>query len=164
VCYYHPDFFIPEYRCFLEVKSPWIEQVQNVNGKIDYIKNNYPFIIWLESLEDCKTFILQDKQFDIIPLEEEENEEIIAKIRTKIEANSNNKIKKNYRSSKSFQLEKTRREILNKCLEEKNIDFSKMGWVNDVAKLFGISPNKVGIYIKKRLPDLYEKFFHRKSI
>lgn len=168
VCYYHPDFFIPEYRCFLEIKSPWIEQVQNINGKIDYIKNNYPFIIWLESLEDCKTFTLQDKQFSIVPLEEEENEEIIAKIKAKIEANSNNKeklkTKKIYRSSKSYQLEKTRREILNKCLEEKSIDFSKIGWVNEVAKLFGISPNKVGNYMKKRLPDLYEKFFHRKSI
>lgn len=162
MCSYHPDFFIPEYRCFLEIKSPWVEQLQNVNGKIDYIKNNYPFIIWLESLEDCKTFILQDKQFGIIPLEEEENQEIISKIKAQLEAKKI-KTKRTYRSPKSFQLEQQRRDLLNKCLKEKSIDFSKHGWVNEVAQLFGISPNKVNIYIKKRLPDLYEKFFHRKS-
>ena len=161
---YNPDFFIPEYRCFLEIKSPWVEQLQNVNGKIDYIKNHYPFIIWLESLDECKTFILQDKCYNSIPLEEEENEELILKIKNDLKEKSKLQEKKiKQRSEASLELENYRREILNKAIVNGDIDFSKYGWVNEVAKLFGISPNKINIYIKKRLPDLYDKFYHRKS-
>ena len=153
---YHPDFFIPEYKCFLEVKSPYVEQLQNINGKIDFLKRNYNFIIWLESLDACKTFNLQKCQYDIVPLEEEENEALIEDIKSK-------SIKVDKRKENSLKLAEERRKILNEAINNKAIDFSKFGWVDKVSKLFGIAPNKVNIYLKNNLPDLYGMFYHRKS-
>jgi hypothetical protein len=155
-CSYHPDFFIPDYKCFLEVKSPYIEQLQNTNGKIDFLKRNYNFIIWLESLDACKTFDLQKCQYDIIPLEEEENETLIKKIKSKC-------VKVDKRKENSLKLAEKRRKILNEAINNKTIDFSKFGWVDKVSKLFEISPSKVNIYLRKNLPDLYDMFYHRKS-
>ena len=65
--YYCPDFFVKEYGCFIEVKSPYISKRQNKNGKIDYIKSHYDFIQWVESEEDCNTFVLQKKNYSDIP-------------------------------------------------------------------------------------------------
>lgn len=153
---YHPDFFIPEYKCFLEVKSPYVEQLQNINGKIDFLKRNYNFIIWLESLDACKTFNLQKCQYDIVPLEEAENEALIKKIKSK-------HIKVDKRKENSLKLAEERRKILNEAINNKIVDFSKYGWVDKVSKLFGITPNKVNIYLRNNLPDLYDMFYHRES-
>lgn len=71
-----------------------------------------------------------------------------------------------------YNLEKTKRkpERFEKLKEERlellqksNIDFSKFGWVKEVSKLFEISENKAGIYIKNNFPDFYEnKCYKRK--
>jgi len=55
-------------------------------------------------------------------------------------------------------LEKERLEIIYKS----NIDFSKYGWVGKISKLFGISGNKAGLYIKTHYPDFYKSCFKRK--
>lgn len=47
---------------------------------------------------------------------------------------------------------------------ESNIDFSKFGWVNEAAKLIGITPQKVSNFMKKYMFEFYEtKCFRRKS-
>lgn len=159
---YRPDFFVPQFRCFLEIKSPWIEEKQNKNGKIDYIKNHYPFIVWLESLESCKTFVLQDMEYDgFFPLKEEENQVYIDEIKKKLKEKKfekQNKPRKLYESKQLLSLEKKRWKII----EESNIDFSKFGWVGKISKLFGISGNRAGLYIKTHYPDFYKSCFKRK--
>ncbi len=49
-------------------------------------------------------------------------------------------------------------------LQNSNIDFSKFGWVNKVAELFNISPQKVNRWMKKNMREFYEeKCFKKKS-
>ena len=51
-----------------------------------------------------------------------------------------------------------------KLITESDIDFSKFGWVNHVAKLINITPQKVSAFMKKYMSDFYkEKCFKRKS-
>lgn len=52
-----------------------------------------------------------------------------------------------------------RRNIVYNC----NINFSKFGWVGQLAKLFGISPQKVGTWMKKYMSDFYETCYKRKN-
>ena len=50
-----------------------------------------------------------------------------------------------------------------KIILSSNIDFSKYGWVNEVAKLFNIKPQKINGFMKKYMKDFYEeKCFKRK--
>lgn len=160
---YRPDFFVPQFRCFLEIKSPWIEEKQNKNGKIDYIKNNYPFIVWLESLESCKTFVLQDMKYDgFFPLKEEENQAYIDEIKKKLEEKKlkKQKTKKEYKCEKFLSLKEERWQMI----ENSNIDFSKFGWVKEASKLFGVNASKAGLYIKKHYPEFYKTCFVRQKI
>lgn len=46
-----------------------------------------------------------------------------------------------------------------KIIENSNIDFSKLGWVKQLAKLFGIASNKAGVYVKNNFPDFYKNCF-----
>lgn len=49
-------------------------------------------------------------------------------------------------------------------IESSSIDFSKYGWVNQVANLFGCLPQKVNVWMNKHMPDFYEeKCFKRKT-
>jgi very-short-patch-repair endonuclease len=47
-------------------------------------------------------------------------------------------------------------------IQESNIDFTKYGWVKEIANLFGIAENKAGKYIKKNFPDFYKTCYVRK--
>jgi len=57
---YYPDFYLKDFDIIVEIKSPFVEKCQNKNGKIDYIKNHYPNIIWLNSLEEIEKFSLKN--------------------------------------------------------------------------------------------------------
>ena len=49
-------------------------------------------------------------------------------------------------------------------LTESDIDFSKFGWVNEAAKLIGITPQKVSNFMKKYMSEFYEtKCFKKRS-
>ncbi len=45
---------------------------------------------------------------------------------------------------------------------ESDIDFSKFGWVEKIANIFGISSQKAGAYIRKHFHEFYSKCFIRK--
>jgi hypothetical protein len=53
-----PDFYVKQFHCFIEVKSPFISKWQNSNNKISYIKEHYKFVKWIESENECKSFNL----------------------------------------------------------------------------------------------------------
>lgn len=146
---YIPDFYIKTFHCFIEVKSNFISKWQNSNNKVSYIKEHYPFVVWLETEEDCKTFVLKDDYgYEEIP---PKNEDIQITV-----INSNNTKRK--KSTKDILLKEERWKII----QNSEIDFQKFGWVNKIAKLFGIkSPNKAGIYIKNNFPDFYKSCFVR---
>ena len=70
------------------------------------------------------------------------------------------------------------KKILGKALKERNtqlnleniqkvassdIDFSKLGWVTEVSLLVGVAPNKGGKWLKRYMPDLYDKAWKRKG-
>ncbi len=152
--YYCPDFYVEDYNCFIEVKSPYILQRQNENGKIDYLKSKYNFIIWLESEESCKNFNLTKKDYNgDKPSILEEN--FVHKTRSnklKIEGKTKEKT-----SRVNIDLYNKRK----KLIEENNIDFSSFGWVEQVSNLFGISYSKTRKYIEKRFPEI--KTYKRKS-
>lgn len=47
-------------------------------------------------------------------------------------------------------------------IKNSDIDFSKFGWVKVVSKILNIPHQKVGKWLKRFLPDIYEKAFKRK--
>jgi hypothetical protein len=47
-----------------------------------------------------------------------------------------------------------RKEIVENC----NIDFSKKGWGNELAKLFYLSPSATHTWLKRNMHDFYEKY------
>jgi hypothetical protein len=50
-----------------------------------------------------------------------------------------------------------------KLIQESSIDFSKHGWVTEVALVFNISPQKINGWMKQYMPKFYEeKCFKRK--
>ena len=180
---YFPDFYVEDYKCFVEVKAPYIAKRQNKNGKIDYLKSHYNFIFWIEDAELCNTFELHNMNY---PYEvEKEVDDLIEDYKRKAEEK---KIKKDRKISKSkdkpqsikikkpkklkvkickdkhpknvidSQLEKERWEII----QQSNIDFQKFGWVIEISKLFGISTNRGGKYIRKHFPEFYKTCYVRK--
>jgi hypothetical protein len=55
---------------------------------------------------------------------------------------------------------KPKNDIRIELILQSNIDFSKFGWIQKVAKLFEISPQKISGWMKKHMPDFYnEKCF-----
>lgn len=147
---YFPDFYVKTFNCFIEVKSEFIANFQNSNNKCSYIKEHYKFVKWIETEEQCKTFVLQDLGCNFIPEKDEED------ISYWIEF-SNKRKQKQKASSKAEILKKERWEII----QNSNIDFAKYGWVNKIAKLFGICCCKAGSYIRKNYPEFYKTCYKR---
>lgn len=149
---YFPDFYVKTFNCFIEVKSPFIATWQNSQNKVDYLKSNYPFIKWIETEEDCKTFTLSDLQCPFVPNKDEEKIEFWLKKKSKTQDNSKKK-----KSPINSSLEQKRWELI----QNSNINFQKYGWVKEIALIFGIAENKAGKYIKKHFPDFYRECFKR---
>ena len=154
---YFPDFYVEDYKCFVEVKAPYIAKRQNKNGKIDYLKSHYNFIFWIEDEELCNTFELHNMNY---PYEvEKEIDDLIEDYKRKAEEKKNKKIKNKIRKSNmDKKLEKERWKII----QNSNIDFQKFGWVIEISKLFGISTNRGGKYIRKHFPEFYKTCYVRK--
>ena len=148
--------FVKTYNCFIEVKSNFISKYQNSNNKVSYIKEHYPFVKWIETEDDCKTFVLSNLYCDFIPEKDEDdieywlNQEIIRKQKNK---NKKGSIEK----SQNEILKEERWLIINNC----DIDFNKFGWVKELSNLFGISSNKAGSYVRKNFPEFYKTCFIR---
>jgi very-short-patch-repair endonuclease len=67
--------------------------------------------------------------------------------------------RKDYAMSMQLQ-NKPKNDIRIELILQSNIDFSKFGWIQKVAKLFEISPQKISGWMKKHMPDFYnEKCF-----
>lgn len=172
---YHPDFYIENYKCFLEVKSFFISKWQNSAGKCKYIKSHYPFVIWLETEEQCKNFVLTKQNFkeDVYKKEEniqywlqksslKENKKIKAKKKKNKKSNSTQKKRKTKKDKKCNNTQKEELKLLKeekmkeelKLLKESGIDFTKLGWAKKAALILKRSPAKVGNYIRKNFPEL----------
>lgn len=150
---YIPDFYVKTFNCFIEVKSKFIATWQKSINKVEYIKEHYKFVKWIETEEECSTFELQDLKCDFVPERKEE------KIDFWLEKQKVSKKQKATKSRVNIKLEKQRWDLL----QNSNIDFSKFGWVKEVAKLFGTAENKAGTYVKTHFPEFYEqKCFVRK--
>lgn len=146
---YFPDFYVKTFNCFIEVKSEFIADWQNSNNKCSYIKEHYKFVKWLETEEQCKTFVLQDLGCDFVPERDEED------VSYWIEMSNKNKQKV---PSKKEKLKEERWGIIQKS----GIDFSKFGWVKKLSVLFGICENKAGKYIRNNYPEFYKACYKRK--
>ena len=48
-------------------------------------------------------------------------------------------------------------------LKNSDIDFTKIGWVNDASKIINITPQKVGNWLNKIDPEFYSKCYKRKN-
>ncbi len=88
--------------------------------------------------------------------------------------NYNNFIKYNQYKKEKAKNKKEEKERINKLkienietLKEKilnsNVDFTKFGWVNEISHLLKCSPQHVNRWMKKHLPDFYDKCFKRKT-
>lgn len=77
----------------------------------------------------------------------------------KIQKKTKTKKCKQRKNQKFLNLKKERWSIIQSC----NIDFTKFGWTSKLSVLFGISPNKVGCYIKSNFPEFYETCFIKQT-
>jgi len=72
------------------------------------------------------------------------------------------KVKKEKEENLNFETETNKKEkrikIIRKIHEirNSNIDFSNLGWVNDVSKILEITPQKVHCWMKKNMPNFYK--------
>ena len=90
---------------------------------------------------------------------EKEVDALIDEYKRKAEEKKNKKIKNKIRKSNmDKKLEKERWKII----QNSNIDFQKFGWVIEISKLFGISTNRGGKYIRKHFPEFYKTCYVRK--
>ena len=152
---YFPDFYVEDYKCFVEVKAPYIAKRQNKNGKIDYLKSHYDFIFWIEDEESCNTFELHNMNY---PYEvEKEVDDLIEDYKRKAEEKKKKKLKIK-KPNFDEELEKERWEII----QNSKIDFQKFGWVIEISKLFGVATNRGGKYIRKHFPEFYKTCYVRK--
>lgn len=150
---YIPDFYVKTFNCFIEVKSKFIANWQKSINKVEYIKERYKFVKWIETEDECSTFELQDLACGFVPERKDENIEFW------LEKQKVQKEQKAQKSRVNISLEKQRWDLL----QNSDIDFSKFGWVKEVAKLFGTAENKAGSYVRKHYPEFYEqKCFVRK--
>jgi len=172
---YIPDFYVKTFNCFIEVKSKFIASWQNSINKVEYIKEHYKFVKWIETEDECSTFELQDLACDFVPERKDENIEYWFERQAVQNEPKIQKSKKDirFKKQKTPKERKVRKSRVNvalekqrwKLLQNSNIDFSKFGWVKQVARLFGIpSENKAGTYVKNHYPEFYQtKCFKRKS-
>lgn len=70
---YIPDFYVKTFNCFIEVKSKFIASWQNSVAKVNYIKEHYKFVKWIETEDECSTFELQDLKCDFVPEKKEDD-------------------------------------------------------------------------------------------
>lgn len=53
---YFPDFYLEDFDIYIEIKNPFL--MKKDEFKVNYIKNNYPNIIWLDSKKAVENFEL----------------------------------------------------------------------------------------------------------
>ena len=123
---------------------------QNENGKIDYLKSHYNFIFWIEDEELCYNFELYNMN---CPYEVEKEVEYLVVKR-------NEKTSKEKKITQNEKLKEERWQII----QNSNIDFQKFGWVGKISKLFGVSENCGGRYIRNNFPEFYKKCFKCKNL
>lgn len=78
--------------------------------------------------------------------------------RGKVNKEIKNKKQSQYQIKRKAKIQQ-RIEIVKTC----NIDFSKFGWVKQLAKLFKISPQKVNNWMKRYMPQFYKKCFKKRK-
>jgi len=87
------------------------------------------------------------------------------KIKTEKTKREKGKTKKELQRERGIILRQKREDLRTKRINlilESDIDFSKFGWVNRVAVLIGIPPQKVNLFMKKYMSDFYKTCFIRK--
>lgn len=85
------------------------------------------------------------------------------KKRTTVEENKNTfvRYKKYVKDSKKKENLKCNHSLRINTISNSDIDFKSYGWVTDVAKLIGISPQKVTPWMKRHMNDFYKECFKR---
>ena len=71
------------------------------------------------------------------------------------------KNREDYIKSKNIKLKNANQDLIALVLTS-NIDFSKFGWVGKVSKLTGITSQHTSKWVKRYIPQLYERCFKRK--
>jgi len=66
------------------------------------------------------------------------------------------KNQKDYHDTRKYSWEKNNLKYVNDVINS-DIDFSKFGWVNKVALIINQKPPKVNMWMKRIMPDFYEK-------
>lgn len=146
---YIPDFYVPEFKCFIEVKSFFIEKGSNdATGKSEYIKNHYPFVIWVQD-NNLDTFELEFKGFENDPEKQEQDTDFWLKYLKDKEDKKQKKLP--IKSSSRLNYD----ELIEK-IKSCNVDFTKKGWKKKVSKETKLSVNQIS-----RIVDKYPQFFEQ---
>ena len=139
---YYPDFYLPDHNVYVEVKGYKTER--------DLAK-------WKHFPNQLKVI----QKADIQAIRKENDYHRIDS------ANrcDNEKIKQVPLRGEKLKLRGDLKwEPFKKLVTESGIDFPKFGWVRKVAEILDISPQKVNNWMKRHLPEFYEKeCFKRKS-
>lgn len=168
-------YFLDGYDKELNIAFEYDEPAHHNKRRRDHDLVKQKFII--DTLQcsfyryDEKTKVLYDVTSNTYP-EEILNEVLNKHIRNRTHSVISKKKKAViHRDRKNVQTEKRSRNVINENLKEirwriilnSNIDFSKFGWVEKLASLFGITAQKTGAYIRKHFKDFYSTECFRKN-
>jgi len=158
---YEIDFANPKTKIGIEIDGEQHYLDQNI---IDHDKKRYSI---LESL-GWKFIRIRWSKYKSLSLDQ--RKEVIDNIMSnsidvtsKIEKYSHYN-KRNKQIEKESKIRNKNISIENRISKIKsvNTDFSKLGWVRDVSKELNISPQHIGRWMKRYMPDFYEKCYTRK--
>lgn len=153
---YIPDFYVPFYKCFLEVKSPFIEKYsEEQSGKPSYIKEHYPFVIWIDDEKLLDTFELSFKGFEHDPEKQEQDIDFWINF---LEKKKIQKKEKARRKAQEKEKNLERSKVLLNSIKSLDLDFTKRGWKKKVSNLLGISINTISRIVVD-FPEAFEKVY-----
>jgi len=144
---YFPDFFLPKENTYVEIKGYQTDR--------DLAK-------WSQFKKPLK--IIKKPEIDIIVKYNQENIEEYKSYfgddlyKKKTPVPSLPKGMK-LRKKTDAKWEPLKEKVLNS-----NINFGKYGWVNEVSRILNLSPQKVSIWMKRHLPEFYEKCCFKRKI
>ncbi len=159
---YQLDFAFPEYKLCVEIDGSTHQQdkVKVIDNRRDkYLKEHGWNTIRISAKQiknnvyDCINIILNNLKYKLIEIPED--------FLTKQYYNELKKLEKN--KILLLKTENNKTKIINKIkiITESNINFNKIGWVNEVSVLLNISHTSVSRFMKKNMPVFYNKCYRR---
>ena len=161
---YSVDMLFPGKNLILEING---NQHYNKDGTLkEYYQNRHNFIKSLgwNIIEIHYTLAYNHKLcLDIINNVHECSEILPFYYREKKYKKYIHGTRQDYNKAKKINNDFKNKNIVDEIRQNKTIQFNKFGWVNEVSKIIGITPQRVSHWMKRNMPDFYESMCYKRK-